>query len=118
MDKIILPEHIVYNDLDGICLINEETGNIFYTNERLDEIFGYNPGELKGMNKQLAPFPSFSKRMQGNDIAFDIAMHGMWSGEVFYLNKNGDQLRCKTCIYAFEQPKLGTIWVLIHTDLT
>jgi diguanylate cyclase (GGDEF)-like protein/PAS domain S-box-containing protein len=113
-----LHDNVVRNMLEGFCLISEETGTIFYTNKRLDDMFGYDTGELAGMHKELAPFPPFSNREKGVDIAQSVAKSGSWKGEVNYLKKDGSEIWCSTSLTTFEQANLGTVWLVMHTDIS
>lgn len=118
LNTLHLHDKVVRNMVEGICLISETTGKVFYTNKRLDEMFGYNPGELVASDKELPPFPAFFNKDAGVDIAYSVATAGSWTGEVSYFKKDGTEIWCNTSVTTFEHAGFGTVWLVMHTDIS
>ncbi len=114
---LTLHDKIIRHTIEGICLISENTGKVIYTNDRLDEMFGYQPGQISQSN-DFIPFPAFHNEPGTAGIAQIIHENGFWSGEALYYKKDGSQLWCKSSISTFEHVDYGTVWLIMHTDLS
>jgi len=113
-----LDDKIIESLTEGYCLISENTGKILFTNQRMEEMFGYDRGEITGKPWDMAPFPSFSSGQKDPGIAYHVAKSGFWKGENQYYKKDGSEIWCNTRITTIEQASLGTVWVIMLTDIS
>lgn len=115
---LTLHDKIIRNTMEGICLLSEASGTLIYLNERLEQMFGYRPGEMLS-DPGAIPFPIFTDPANiNNNIVASIHQNGHWSGEANYFKKDGESIWCKTSISTFDHENFGTIWLIMHTDLT
>lgn len=102
---------------EGVCLISEAKGRVLTNNRKLDEMFGYEPGEIAALGDSLVAFPSFSAETNLSTIALQIHKEGFWIGTAPYLRKNDTTFCCQTTIIPFSHPRLGTLWLILHTEI-
>ena len=109
--------HQLENYAEGICLISEAKGRVIANNEKLDEMFGYKPGEIAILGDSLVAFPSFSADLNLNTIAVQIHKEGFWIGTAPYLRKDNSTFYCQSTIIPFEHARFATVWAILHTEI-
>jgi len=115
---LILQDQIIKNISDGICLFSTTTAKIVYANEKLYEMFEINIKESDDVMDTMAPFPLFPR--DSVDAPMSEAMHkkGYWDGQTNFIKHSGDELWCHTTVSLIEHSDWGTLFLIIHKDIT
>ena len=119
-EQLRLTNEIMQNLSEGIVLIQASNAMILQTNPKFDRIFGYTSGELIGQDINIVNAPR-DEKLPGqiaDEIIFNLAETGKWSGEVYNRKKDGTPFWCYANVSAFDHPSYGKLWVSIHTDIT
>lgn len=116
--ELALYRAIVAQMTDGVALIRASDVSIVWTNPRLSSILGYAPEKLRGRSGSmlLAPDPDAGRR-SGADIIAELTSAGSWEGPVAPRRRDGSELRCRATISAFDHPRHGPVWLVIHTAI-
>jgi PAS domain S-box-containing protein len=119
-EQLRLQSEIAENIFEGVLLTRAGDGAILYTNPRFAEMFGYEPTELVGQNmaKLNAPVEGKGPEDVAEEISAGLKKHGMWSGEVKNVRKDGTFFWCRTNISTLASPEHGTVWVGTNEDIT
>jgi len=100
---------------EAICITSADgNGTIIYTNPALDELFGYNKGELIGKRARVF-YAGSNPEAIGQWIKDDIESKGYWEGEVLKKKKNGTEFTSYAKVSAFRD-KDGKILNFISTQ--
>jgi PAS domain S-box-containing protein len=91
----------------GICILHD--GNILRCNRRLEEIFGYGPGELQGSTARLW-HPSDAAYLAGRDLALTHIGSGA-PQEQLLMRKNGEMFWCRLQGRRIDQAP-SSVWVM------
>ena len=114
-----LHSQIMTNMSEGVYLIRIVDGTIVYTNPRLEEMFGYNPGEIIGKHVSIVNAPADKDpEDKAEEILGILEEKGQWHGEILNIKKDGTQFWCYANVSTFDHPEYGTVIVSIHTDIT
>ncbi len=118
-ERLNLQSEIMTNMAEGVLLVSIETGLIVYANPKLEEMFGYVPGEMNGkhvsgVNAQTDKQPEETAA----EIMNEINTSGEWHGEVQSIRKNGTQFWSYAKISIFEHFTYGKVAVSVQTDIT
>lgn len=105
-EELRLHEEITRNMAEGVVLVRTADWEIVYANQKFEEMFGYEPGELIGLPVDAINAPGEPRR------------EGQWSGEVHSLRKDGTDFWCQANLSNFDHPEHGTVSVGVHTDIT
>jgi PAS domain S-box-containing protein len=118
--KLRLQSEIVENMSEGVILTRPGDGVIVYANRRFEEMFGYVPGELIGKNVAAIDAPSMGRTPEdvAREIEAGVSEHGVWSGEIRNIKKDGTLFWCRTDISTLESSEYGKIRVSINEDIT
>lgn len=104
---------------EGVIVTKVGDGTIVYTNPRFEEMFGYGPGELIGKNIAIVNAPTDKSPDEiAKDIQQYLLTHGIWSGEVYNIRKDGTPFWCHATVSTLEGTEYGKVWVSVHTDIT
>ncbi len=118
-DKLLLLGEITENAAEGLILVNALNGLIQYTNRKLNETFGYAPGELEGQIFSVLNAPSDTPPVEETAaIIRSLDEHGTWNGEQLSLRKNGTVLWSNIIISTFLHPEHGLLWIVHQTDIS
>ena len=93
-------EEIVLNIAEGVCLVSRNTNEILYANPKVEEMFGYQSGELLGesIDLLLAEKNNSSSEM-GREIQSDVVKNKrVWRGEILRRRKNGELFWTRTSL--------------------
>jgi diguanylate cyclase (GGDEF)-like protein/PAS domain S-box-containing protein len=104
---------ITANLAEGVVMVRTADGRIVYANRRLEEMFGYDPGELLGRHVGLIK-PEHTAAVIRAAVERD---HG-WSGEIETIHKKGERFWCHVNVSEFDHPDFGPVWISAHTDAT
>ncbi len=119
-DNSRLFEIIVDKMAEGVNLVRADDLQIVYTNNKFNEMFGYDPGELSGRHVAILNFED--NEANANDIAGDIKDEIKNKNELTLETKNvkkdGTPFICNVHISAFNHPEYGKVWISIHENIT
>ncbi|MCX7109113.1 MAG: EAL domain-containing protein [Proteobacteria bacterium] len=117
--KLLLLGEITENAADGVNLIKASDGRIQYANRRFHEMFGYAPGELEGKHVSILNAPTENSPWDvAATIMRSLEQHGVWSGELASLKKDGTAFWTSASVYSFLHPEHGLLWINHQTDIT
>ena len=110
---------IIENISEGVNLVRASDNVIVYTNPKLDEMFGYAPGELIGKHISVinAPAGTSPEESEAEILAF-LVKRGIWQGEIINIKRNGTPFLCNASISALEHSSYGKAFLSVHTDIT
>ncbi len=103
----------------GLVLVGADNGEIIYTNDCWDRMFGYEQGELVGRHVALVNAATDQTPESRSQEIFDaLAREGAWNGEVLNVRKDGTRFWTGCSISAVEQAGQGPAWLAVQTDIT
>ncbi|MFI5304967.1 MAG: ATP-binding protein [Nitrospiria bacterium] len=118
-DELKLQSEIVNNMAGGTLLFGSSSGLIVHTNPRLNQMFGYEPGELIGKHISiLNAAGSNTPEETAKNIINTLEKNNTWSGEIKSRRKNGSIFWTFGNISTFNHPLYGKVWVEVKTDIT
>ena len=118
-EALYLQGEIMANMAEGVYLIRAADGIIVFTNEKLEEMFGYGPGEMIGRHVAIVNAPTDKSPAEtAREIMANITARGSWRGEVCNIKKDGTAFWCQASVSRFNHPSLGSVMISIHTDIT
>ncbi|HDZ17938.1 MAG TPA: PAS domain S-box protein [archaeon] len=118
-EDIRLHGEIMTNISEGVHLVRLDDGIIVYSNPALEEMFGYNPGEMIGKDIAIVNAPTDKTPEKTKDSIMGIlAETGEWHGEIKNIKKDGTIFWCYANVSLFDHPKYGKVLVSAHTDIT
>ncbi|HEY9247135.1 MAG TPA: PAS domain-containing protein, partial [Candidatus Methanoperedens sp.] len=89
-EEVRLNSEIFKNVSEGINLVGMGDGIIKHVNSKLEQMFGYRPGELIGKDVSILNAPTDKKPQEiKNAIMDSIRRNGEWHGEVKNIRKDG-----------------------------
>ena len=110
---------LLSNLVVGIHLISAETGEIVYCNHRLEEMFGYESGEITGKHVSILNAPGDEPpEERARKIIDELKQRGSWSGEIHNIKKDGRTFWCHAGVTSYEHPEYGAVWLSTHIDIT
>lgn len=102
-----------------VALIRASDGLILQVDDAWSELFGYPPGELAGLHVSVLGGPGDrAPDRQAAEMVEALARDGRWRGELRHVRRDGTPLWCEAQVSSFEHPRLGTVWLAAHTDVT
>ena len=111
--------HVLSSLKEGVHLVDKSTGNIVFTNDRLNELFGYAGDELLGQPETVLNSGTAAEIAEAlAEIAHHLETRGAWYGEVQSKKKDNSIFWCDVSISQIEHPSHGTVWVAVHSDIT
>ena len=118
-ESLRLQAEIIVNMSEGVYIIRASDGVIVYTNPKLEEVFGYGPGEMVGKHVSIVNAPTEkSPEETANEIIESINRTGGWQGEIQNIKKDGTLFWCYASVAVFDHPVYGEVWIVSHTDIT
>jgi len=118
-DLLRLHSEILANMMEGLHLTRADDGVIVYANQRLESMFGYDPGELVGKHVSIVNSPGEkSPEAIANKITKSLKQAGVWHGEVHNIRKDGTSFWCYANISKFQHPQYGEVCISVHQDIT
>ena len=113
-------EKIVNKMAEGVNLIRTDDLQIVYTNNKFNEMFGYDQGELVGKHVSILNYED--NKENANDIADNIEKKLKNETELTIESKNimkdGTPFMCQVHISAFNHSEYGKVWISIHENIT
>ena len=118
-DRLRFQSAIVANLGPGVSLVRASDGDIVYTNERWDRMFGYDTGELLGRHISVVNAGVDQTPEARAQEIFDALDHdGVWSGEVHNVRKDGEEFWTSCSVSRFDHPEHGTVWISVNSEVT
>jgi PAS domain S-box-containing protein len=118
-DKMRFQSQIIEIMAEGVVLIRASDGIIVYANHTFEHMFGYEPGELVGMDISVINSPTEKNpESVAAEIKEVLNKNGEWRGEVYNVRKDGTKLWCHANVSTFEHPEYGNVWISVHEDIT
>jgi PAS domain S-box-containing protein len=103
----------------GVGMVRATDGEMVYTNEQWERLFGYEPGELIGRHISVVNAPTTVSPEERAQEIFDALEKGAsWRGEFENVRKDGSRLWTYGNISRFEHPQHGTVWITAIIDIT
>ncbi|MFC1461981.1 nitrogen regulation protein NR(II) [Verrucomicrobiota bacterium] len=105
--------------VEGVHLARAGDDVIISANRRLEEMFGYEPGEIVGKHAAILNAPSGNG---GEGIPEEarqaLEAVGSWRGRMKHVRKDGAEFWCHTGVSTFEHPEHGKVVLSLHVDIT
>jgi len=118
-DGFGLETAVLANLAVGVVLVGAENGEMIYTNDCWDRMFGYEPGELLGSHVAVVNAATDETPEARAQAIFDaLARDGVWSGEVLNVRKDGSRFWTASSISRLEQADSTPAWIAVQTDIT
>lgn len=118
-DELRLQSEIMSNMAEGVLLVRDDDGIIVFANRKVEEMFGYETGELIGQHVAIVNAPSdISPEERARQIMGDLKEMGFWQGEVNNIKKDGTPIWCRSNVSVFDHAKYGRVQVAVLTDIT
>lgn len=104
---------------EGVHLSRASDKIIVYANPRIEEMFGYDPGELIGQHVSILNAPAESNPQEMAALIMRAAIkNGFWEGEVQNIKKDGTLFWCVGSVSAFDHPQYGAVTISVRTDIS
>ena len=109
-------ETILGNTTVGMMQIAHR--QVVFCNRRLEEMFGYEPGELNGQSVRAMYFSDADYEAAGANTLAAMAINNSYTHETYLRRKDGSRFRVLISGRANNpaDPKAGTIWCLIDVS--
>ena len=118
-EALRLQSEIASNLNEGVYLIRLSDGEILWTNDVFDKMFGYEPGEIVGKEVSIVNAPAEKTPKETKEEIVDILVKtGKWQGEIQNMKKDGTPFWCYASVSLFDHPTYGKVIVSVHTDIT
>ena len=113
-----LQAEIANNMAEGVLVVRASDGVIRFTNQRFEQMFGYDEGELVGKHVSVLNAPGDQSPQEiAREIIKTLNETSVWRGEINNIKKDGTSFWCQTSVSTLEHFQLGKIWVGIHEDI-
>ncbi len=106
---------IAGNLAEGVLMTRAGDRRVVYANSRSEQLFGYGPAELLGVDVGVVvPPDDDSERAMADAIAHERR----WSGELEAVRRDGAKIWSYANVSEFEHPEHGTVWIYALSDIT
>ncbi len=119
-----LPEeltlHLLGGMTDGVSLVRTSDSVITYANPRLEQIYGYEPGELEELPVAVlyCEVSGRSAQQVMGELLAQLQRAGAATSELPGLRKDGTLLWLRIRASALSHPRHGQVWLTLHEDIT
>lgn len=104
---------------EGILLISSSSGSILYVNAGAEQIFGYDKGDMIGLNIANLNSPDDGDPTNKAKAIFkQLHSKGSWKGEIRNIKKDGTSIWCWVNVSTFTHPVHGEVWLSVHRDIS
>ena len=110
---------IIAHMSEGVVLVRHSDNRIVFANRRFEELFGYDEGQMQGMEAQA--LNADGRRDTASTVATilrAVEKHGAWRGEVHNVRRNGTRFWTWANVSAFEHTDHGMVSLCIQSDMT
>jgi len=117
--QLRLHSEIISNMSEGIILVKVPEGVIVYSNQKFEDMLGYQKGELIGINVVSITAPTqISPEERAREIMEELFRTNHYSGEVCNIKKDKTHVWNNLSVSKFNYSKYGDVWIAIHADIT
>jgi PAS domain S-box-containing protein len=110
---------IAQNIAEGISMVRAEDGVIVYANDKFEQIFGYESGELDGKHVAILNAPADNTAEEISEKVVKVLIKdGQWDGEVKNVKKDGSLFWTYAAVSVFQHPEYGTVWLGAQRDIS
>jgi two-component system cell cycle sensor histidine kinase/response regulator CckA len=114
-----LQSEIARNIAEGVYLVSVKDLNIVYANPKMEEMFGYGPGEMNGKHVSVINAPTVGDPLRtARQIEKELTETGAWRGEVLNIRKDGTPFWGYVSISKLHHPEHGEVYVSLQTDIS
>ncbi|MFI5399198.1 MAG: PAS domain S-box protein [Candidatus Binatia bacterium] len=114
-----LQSEIARNIAEGVYLVGAEDLRIVYANPKMEEMFGYAPGEMTGKHVSMINAPTGGDPVQtARQIEKALTETGTWRGEVLNMKKDGTPFWGQASISMLRHPEYGDVYVSLQMDIS
>jgi len=114
-----LQSEIARNIAEGVYLVSAEDLRIVYANPKMEEMFGYAPGEMNGQDVSIINAPTGGDPVQtARQIEKALTETGTWRGEVLNVRKDGTPFWGQASISMLHHPEYGSVYVSLQMDIS
>ena len=118
-ESLRLNSVIFENLAEGVNLVRAEDGIILFANRRMEELLGYDAGELIGRDVATINAPTgMSPEEIREAIMRTLQQQGEWHGEIENICKDGKRIWCHADVSSFDHPGFGRVYISVHSDIT
>jgi len=104
---------------EGVCMFKAEDQLIIMTNPKMDEMFGYERGELNGKNITLLLADSETKKAEIAEFYFSTMENNkVLNAEFLNTRKDGTEFWTIARVYLLTHDKFGPVWMGVLQDVT
>ena len=117
--EIEIQSRVTRNMNEGVCLTRVSDDWVIYSNPRFETMFGYDPGELKGMSlaaQRVKLIGPEAARISTQDRV-DAISKGTGDFEVRCFKKNGTRFWIRSSSSLFEHPVHGLVYLNVLEDI-
>ena len=104
---------------EGVNLVDVESCNIIYANPGSAHMFKCQQQDMVGrdMTSLYAPSDLGPKEIS-QGINRELYRHGIWEGDIKYINSEHEPFWCSVSISAFTHAEFGEVWLVVQKDIT
>lgn len=114
-----LQSEIAKNISEGIYLVSAKDLRIVYANPKVEEMFGYGPGEMEGKHVSIVNAPTGGDPVRtASQIEEALKTTGAWRGEVLNMKKDGTTFWGHASVSMLDHPEHGEVYVSLQTDIS
>ncbi len=118
-EEIRLQSEITQNMAKGVMMVGVDDGIIKYTNNKIEEMFGYESGDLLDKHISVVNAPTDNDPIEtSREISRIIEETGEWHGEVHNIRKDGTTFWCSYDVTVFHHEKYGRVSLGVNDDIT
>ena len=112
---------VIANMAEGVCLVASATMQFVYANPSLEQMLGYEAGELTGRSAVEVMWPkNLTPAEERTRAAAEAELRSR--GDAVYegrrVRKDGREIWCRTTTTTFDHPRYGEVWVVVQQDIT
>jgi PAS domain S-box-containing protein len=116
-ESLRLQARVLDSMLEGVVLTDEQA-NIVFCNRAMEQMFGYDSGELTGKHcTVLNAYPPEENKQFVARIVGELMERGSWTGEVANKRKDGTPFTCQAIVTKLELSG-KTFFVSVQHDIT
>ena len=104
---------------EAVILISSENGSILYVNSGAETTFGYEKGDMVGLNvSNIMSADGNGSENISSKIINILNSKGKWEGEIKTVKKDGTTIWCWAVVSTFTHPVHGEVWLSVYRDIT
>jgi len=112
---------MIANMGEGVCLVIAGNERIVFANPSLEQMLGYEPGELVGRRAAEVMKPADltpEEEAAREEAKRCLQEQGHCTYEGRRERRDGTMIWCRTTTTTFDHPRYGSVWVAVQQDIT